>query len=249
MPIRGAVRGSSGDGTGDNQYYQRVFEIVGTPIVYFPLWEASGVVAEDASGNSRDGAYPSDVSGWPVVTGIGDGNTAPAFDGTNDYVDVYSAGLGGAFDGAEGTVSIWARISDPNVWTDGVARYAFRLYADGANQIDIRKQTTNNTLRWRYEAGGTAELVELAALTTTTWMHLAIIWSSSQDKVRAFYNGTQTSTDQTGLGTWAGSLDSNVSIVGAGSKTPNNAWAGLLAHFLVLDYAATPSQIEALAVV
>src|SRR5688500_10705378 len=57
------------------------------PAVLWPLGEAAGVVAEDATGNDRDGTYggaptlaqPSMVPNMPAATSVG-------FDGVNDEV-------------------------------------------------------------------------------------------------------------------------------------------------------------------
>ena len=75
-------------------------------IGYWPMNEAAGTDALDASPESNDGTYNSDVSGWPPGTGIGDGNTAPTFDGTNDYNDLETAAIFADFDGDHGTVAM-----------------------------------------------------------------------------------------------------------------------------------------------
>jgi len=52
-------------------------------LAYWPLWEASGAVAYDISGNARNGTVTGATpAGGP---GIGDGHTAFGFDG-NDYI-------------------------------------------------------------------------------------------------------------------------------------------------------------------
>jgi len=91
-------------------YWERVMAT--DPIAYWPLWETSGTVARCLINPAQNGAYNSNVSGWPPGPGIGDGNTAPFFDGTNDYVNPFSVTFRGRFNGAEGTVMIWAKVAN-----------------------------------------------------------------------------------------------------------------------------------------
>ena len=118
---------------------------------------------------NQDGTYSSDVSTWPVGTGIGDGSTAPQFDGTNDYNDVFSATLQGAFNGEEGTISVWAKVSGSGVWTDGARREVFRILdtTDYQELIWIEKNSTNNQLWYRYIAAGTIENVYVSSVSDT----------------------------------------------------------------------------------
>ncbi|GAI14148.1 unnamed protein product, partial [marine sediment metagenome] len=68
------------------------------PIAYWPLSETSGLVANCLVNPAQNGVYTGVTLGQP---GIGDGNTAPYFDGTNDYVDVLTAAFIAAYNGSE----------------------------------------------------------------------------------------------------------------------------------------------------
>ena len=86
MPVKtiGTGRGLMGGGT----YADRVMRY--GPIAYWPLWEASGTVAHCLVNPLQNGTYNSPVQGWPPGTGIGDGNTAPWFDGATSFVNIFS---------------------------------------------------------------------------------------------------------------------------------------------------------------
>ncbi len=98
-------------------------------LAYWPLSEVAGSVAYDFSGNARHGAYTGVTLG---KTGIGDGDTCPFFDGANDFVNIYSVSLRDAFNGAEGTAMIWAKVFNVGVWTDGAYRNTLHLHTDGS---------------------------------------------------------------------------------------------------------------------
>ena len=117
-------------------YMGKVLGIGGGPIAYWPLSESSGTNAVNEQGTAaRDGTFARNVTTMGTGTGIGDGNTAPDFDGTNDYCDVYSVSFRDAFNGAEGTVSLWAQVSGVGIWTDSTRHDLVMLYADASNYM------------------------------------------------------------------------------------------------------------------
>ena len=119
------------------EYYKKVLSLAGSSINgYWPMWEGSGSVSEDISSQGNTGAYTGVELGQ---AGIGDGRSCPLFDGTNDFNNVYSAGLDADFSNAEGTLAICGKVSAAGVWTDAAIRNLFSLAADGANFIEMRK--------------------------------------------------------------------------------------------------------------
>src|SRR3990167_7032858 len=101
------------------------------------LAEAVGTKAKNLarSGSARDGAYTGVSLGQ---FGIGDGRRCPWFDGTGDYVDVYTTGLRDACNGAELTILAWAKVNAAAVWTDVANRNALSLEADIQNYAELR---------------------------------------------------------------------------------------------------------------
>ena len=232
---------------GQRNYSDRALEY--GPIAYFPLWEASGTTIECLVSATQNGTASSDVSGWPPGEGVGDGNTALLFDGTNDYIDILTASLATAFDGDEGTAMFWCKVEDSGVWSDGTKRIG--LYAvdttDWNEYVNLYKNTSDNQMRYRYSAGGTLENITQNNVTTLLWFHIAVTWSASADEVKAYYNGVQEGTTQTSLGTWVGAI--NRALIGAESTAPANPWQGWLAHCLLFDKVLTQPEIANLATV
>jgi hypothetical protein len=214
----------------------------GNLIGYWPMSEASGATAFDLSPEGNDGAYTGVTLGQRP--GIGDGRTVPLFDGANDFNNIYSAAFNTDFNGAEGTMAVWGKVSGVGVWTDGDVRSLFHIKVDGGNLVYIVKDSNNN-VQCAYIAGGTTE-VENFASTDTEWMHFAIVWSSAGDTVDFYKNGVA-GTQDTVLGTFAGDLDANNCNIGARVITPTWPWDGFLAHAAVWKTALTGAQISRLA--
>lgn len=224
-------------------YHERV--LATQPIAYWPLWEAAGTVAQCLVNPAQNGTYNSDVSAWPVGTGIGDGNTAPGFDGVNDYVDILTAPYVAAFNGDEGTVHQWIRVDAAGTWTDGIRRVAWYCPVDGNNWALLDKSNANNQFRYFYSAGAVAESV-IRASNETGWHTIAMTWSKAADEFRAYWDGVQTGATQTVLGNWAGDLVE--AWIGALSGVPASAWHGQIAHSVVWDRALPVSTIANLAI-
>ena len=202
-------------------------------IAYWTLDDDTGLEAKDEVDiyGDRNGVLGT-TTAKPTMgaTGIGDGRTAFSFDG-GDFVNIYSSELAAVFDGAKGTVEVWVRITDAAVWADATVRYFIRLGADANNHINIRRTATNNTLGFQYVAGGTSDVVTDSSLAASTdWFLVALTWDSVADELKAYINGAQVGSTQTGLGAWAGSLASNLCVLGAISTAGANGHKGLLQH-------------------
>lgn len=234
------------------QYHQKVLEL--DPIAYWIQDEKVGTVAYDwvrrSQGSDQDGAYTGVTLGEP---GIGDGRTSPFFDGVNDFNDIFTPTFQGRFalanhgaPGAvsEGTVMVWARVANSGVWTDGSVRRIINLYASALDLVEIQLPAGVNTLRFRYRAGGVAEVVSVTT-STTDWFCGALTWSASADEVRAYLNGVQQGATQVGLGVWAGNLLNNRTNIGCNNTVgPTEVWHGYTAHGAVWDRALTPQELS-----
>jgi hypothetical protein len=215
-----------------------------SPIAYWPLAESSGSTATDESGNARNGAYTSVTLG---ATGIGDGRTAAAFT-TGSFCNIYGASLAGAFNGQEGSLSMWAQVSAAGIWTDGTNKALIELQVDASNVVRIRKTTTNNISQAIYTAGGTNKTVNITN-SATTWFHLALTWSKIADQFKVFLNGAQVGATQTALGTFAGSLVSTAATIGAANTSATIPWSGQIAHVALFTSILSGADITALATV
>ena len=223
------------------------------PIAYWPLTEHSGTVAHCLVNGAQNGTYSSDVSAMGIGTGIGDGNDAPYFDGTNDYVNIYSATFNTAFNGAEGSLSMWLRVGAAGVWTDATDRRFLSLRVDGNNYIIMQRVgANNNRVTTTYNAGAVGKTITHDGLSSTDWMHWAATWSKSSGatgEVKFYYNGSQVGATLDNLGVWAGNLSNTLTTIGAASTIPSAVWSGYAAHVAIWNTPLTAVQIANLATV
>lgn len=246
--MKGVYRGlAPGSFPSHDQYYRKVLYY--RPIAYWPLWEASGTVARCYVDTAQNGTYVGVTLGQ---SGIGDGRTAPLFDGVNDAVNIYSVPFAGAFDGDEGTISMWARVFNVGVWADGIARRLITFRADTNNRIHFTKQVAGDRLNFYRRAGG-VPLDENHPYNNTAWFHVVMTWSRSAPPTgeQLYYlDGVQVGAMDVGLGAWAGALDANRVCIGVDFiSTLGSPFYGWLAHPAIFDRALPPGAIADLAVV
>lgn len=226
-------------------YTQKVQRLAPASLIaYWPLAEPSGTTIVDESGNARNGTYTATTL---AQTGIGDGRTAASLDGSTSWGNLFSTSLQSAFGSAEGSAALWFKASGSGIWTDSTIRRFLTLQADGNNRVLMQRASGNNQISASYVAGGTTKSVTITTGGEITWLHLAITWSKSADQVKVYYNGAQSGATQTGLGTWAGSLASTTTLLGAATQTPTSVWSGLLAHVAIWTTPLTAMQITSLA--
>lgn len=238
------ILGNAGKGT----YERRVLKL--DPIAYWPLWEESGTVAECLVDSAMNGAYARDVSVMGTGDGIGDGRTAPEFDGTNDYINIQSAALAAAINGDAGTALIWSRVNSAANWSDALSHHPFYLVdaTDWQEFVYASIGTASAYMRWMYGAGGTVSSVGNVATGSPTDFFLhGLSWDKSADEMKAFFDGAKYGATQTGLGTWAGAITQ--AFIGSNSAVPTNPWHGRQAHMMLFDYAVPEAEIDKLSVV
>lgn len=217
------------------------------PIAYWPMNEPTGSVSRCFVNTAQNGAYTGVTLGQP---GIGDGLTCSLFDGTNDYNNIYTTTFRDAFNVLEGTAIIWLKVNDASVWEDDANRVAIQLWSSASNHFYIRRQSSDNQLRYQYKAGGTTSAVTVSSLTSVDFMYLAITWSKSTGtgEVKAYMDGVQTGTTKVNLGTWSGNLIDARSLIGAGNTVgPDQVCHGWLAHGAVWTRALSAAAILDLA--
>ena len=212
------------------------------PIAYWPMSEPSGSVALDASGNGRNGAYTGVTLGQ---AGIGDGRTAPSFDGVTSYNNVYGASLAAAFNGQQGSFLCWCKVQSAGVWTDGTTRRVILFQVDANNRVGIFKPTASNEMDCLYVAGGTSLGAAKTTFSPTGWFHVALTWNKSGDQMIFYVNGVAITPVSTGLGTFAGALLSTQTLLGSlNTGAAAQVWNGLMQHGAV--FARTLSAAEVL---
>ena len=226
-------------------YRERV--MLTNPIRYYPLWETSGTVATELIA-ADDGTYARNVTTMGTGAGIGDGYTAPLFDGTNDYINILSAALNTAFDGDEFTLSLWVRVSAVGIWTDGLDHTLFRMRVDANNQLSVAKPSTNSRLLWVYESNNVILSGAQTELSTTTWMNYALRVTRTGDGVRAWLSGVEigSATAIDVANAWTGNLAVGANVIGAGATTPVGPSSFYIAHVALFPVLSV-SQILLLA--
>ena len=231
------------ESTGSAEYFSKVLNTAPDNLVgYWPQWELSGSTAQDLSSQKNNGAYTGVTLGQ---TGIGDGRTCPLFDGSG-INNVYSTALNADFSGTVGTAMIWLKVNDNSVWTDGATRRALIIYADPDNYFLIEKRNLDNRLRFLYSAGSTVDAVTVAGQTSTNFLLCTMTWDKAKEEVKMYIGASQVGGTQVDLGTWAGTLNGNLCVIGGTNIAPINPWSGYLAHIALWNTALTATQIEKL---
>lgn len=167
-------------------------------------------------------------------------SNAYTFDGSNDYVDIYSSDLNSVFNPDEGTLVAWAKVSDSSVWSDGAADWIVNMRVDSNNIVQFFEN--NGNLYTYYYAGGTQKSISHAT-TTTEWFQVVLTWNASSDEAKFYFNGSQQGSTQTGLGTWIGNLSSTQSVIGALNNSGNSSWSGDINDVRLYNRALSTEEI------
>jgi hypothetical protein len=173
----------------------------------------------------------------------GHSTNAYTFDGSDDYVNIYSSDLNSVFNQQEGTAIVWAKVANSGIWSDNATRNIINVRADASNMFGIQK-STDSKIYGAYIAGGTQQNVSFST-TTTDWFMTAISWSKSNNQFKVYFNGVQTGATQTGLGTWTGNLSSTASLIG-NIQTANQTWSGMINDTRLYTRALSADEIASL---
>lgn len=210
----------------------RLVDMTSTPII------ASVNTARNGTATAFDLTAPEAVLG-PIS---GETKLAPYLDGSTSYGDILTAGYSSLFNKDEGGIFQFVKV-DAAAWAATTQRYMTYVRVDATNFIEIAKGSSVNQLRFSYVAGGTSSQVLHAPISTTAWISVAITWSASNDRMRAFVNGAQVGVDQTGLGTFsAGAL--NRAIIGAISTVPVSVHLGNAAYSMLFNAEPSTTTIK-----
>jgi hypothetical protein len=215
-----------------------------SPIAYWPLKEKSGTVAQCLVNAAQNGTYARNVTTMTTGEGIGDGNTAPLFDGVNDFVSIYSALFNTAWIGAEGALIIWVKSLD---WTTDNLRYV-RIGRSTSDEVEFQNASSGVAGRTYLERIGTATLnrVTYDNGSPAGWVCWGMAWSESGDTFKAFRDGVQVGSTLTGLGAFTGAdLKDLTCAIGAQTTFPANLCNAYLAHVAVFNNPAVDMAVLA----
>lgn len=160
------------------------------------------------------------------------------FDGSIDNVSL-KATDGNGFNGNEGAVIAWVKMSGAGDWTDGADRRFFFFQADASNLTSIRKSSTNNTIASNYTAGGVSRSSNYAA-NSTDWIMVAVTWSLSANEVKHYYNCVQQGATAT-PGAWVG--NPITMILGAANASASQPFKGWLDDIVLLTRCPTLAEL------
>lgn len=210
---------------------------------YWPAKETAGTNADEYGGTAaKDGTF----SGVTLNSAAGPaavGGTAGAWDGVDDYLDLFSATLAGDVSMATGSISVWFQDDD---WSNATSRFIAHFYSAATNRIMIEK-TGANTLRFRARLASSNATITHTLSSPSGWYHLLVTWSdaANADELKAYINGSQVETTVTGLGTAAGSL--TAFTVGREQTTGGTSWDGNIMAIGVTSDVLTAGNASTLA--
>lgn len=210
------------------------------PIAYWRLNEFSGTTAADLSGEGHHATYQGptlDAVAGPHINGP----KSPSFDGSNDYVDIYSSNFASSFNTSAFTISLWLKV---NSWTDGNERAGIIIKADANNFVQIAKYTTNERVWIVVRAGGVFRHYQYTVPSgiQDEWIHFAVTYDAAATKMVAYANGTFVG-QHVDCGVWSGSLDSDECTIGRGFGG-SYYFDGAVADVAIFDAALSGTQIE-----
>jgi hypothetical protein len=196
----------------------------------WPLNETSGSVAYGAV-NGYNGAY----TGVDLANAASrvPGQMCPYFDGVNDQIDIFSAGLAAAFNPSAFTTGGVVKVANAGVWADGVYRSWLTLRVDAANFLH------------HYKDAATGRCYESYRATTDVYPGGAANFSLDFYNIAATFDGTRGRHYESGVnvsaspllpGVWASTITS--AFIGATSR-----WHGYISYVYLLNRVATDAEI------
>lgn len=222
-------------------YAQMLQQTFGSSLIaYWPMDETSGAIVYDRSGNARNAAYFSSIT----VNNTTSPNNKPAPLFSAGDVNAYSASLNAAFSGQSFSLGGFAKMSSAGVWTDATNRYLTIFNVDASNSCYVRRQATNNQLAFIYQAGGTSKSGSWY-MGKTGFFHWLISVNKAGDSAKLYIDGAPV-VSLTGLGTWAGNLNSAFTRIGSFSGAAN-FHSGWMSDVYVASRSVTLAEARILA--
>ena len=219
-------------------YFQRVLNTQPENLLaYWPLDDSVGSTTVRNPANPAENGLPAKVTFG--IPGIGDGKTAASFDGTGN-INISSTFLNGAFDGDEGSVIIWAKVSSASIWNDFTQHEYFSIVGDTCALSLYRRDDNLFVAERKIKTASktVASMINTSNMTRTDWLCMGMTWSRANNQLKFYANGLPQSTPATGLMAWEGALGPNCLI--------GNNWSGSLSHVALWNTALPDAQMLAL---
>jgi hypothetical protein len=220
-------------------------------IGYWPLDEERGTAALDHSSNGYNATSASLMRGWNDRRMLApDGSKCAQFNGSTSLVNLYAAQPSEPT--TEGSLSIWVATPQENL-SGTTAMEIIRLGADANNAINFRVDTTAYRFGAAYTAASTVKAVTSPLLYNMSggaalpdWHHFVFTWSATNDAA-TLYVDSVVQTAATSLGTWSGSMNSDLMVLGSSAiGTPADQFTGWMAHFALWTPILTQTEVDML---
>lgn len=132
---------------------------------------------------------------------------APLFNAaTPSYCELATASLISAYNAGVHSAGIWAKIQSAQ-WTDGVQRMIMTHANNASNRSHLSKTATANSVNVFYRGNNVTDQVSQGSLSLANqWFHFGYTVDTGADELKAYVNGAQVGSTQTGIGVWAGAL-------------------------------------------
>ncbi|MCE9612658.1 MAG: right-handed parallel beta-helix repeat-containing protein [Lentisphaerae bacterium] len=227
---------TSGLGGGDSGY--RGVALGDNPVALLKFAETTGSTAADATGHGNHGELGALVTfqpaGGPTLAGSGVTLAATEFPGTASVSNAITVSDSASldFDKSHGTVVMWIKLNN----TSGRKTFIKSSPFSASAGLEL---ACNNTSLFAYPPGGQNAPYALAAVLTTAWTHLAMVWEDGVG-TRLYVNGTQVAT----AGDFTPYADTGKWIIGRDIDN-GREFGGRMADVAIFLTALTQAEIQA----
>jgi len=209
-------------------------------IGYWNFDEGDGAIAHDSSGKGSDGTLMGLDPSTAWVTGTK--GTALNFNGSG-WVDIDSVNSKVSVNA--GTIAGWGSLDS---YTTNNYKTLVALYRSTYNRIFIEYYDAG-TMRFYYIGGYGSDRAVVADVSSYSgWHHWAMTWDRTANALKAYIDGVQVGTTQTGLGLLDGQPVDSAIGVHAEHMMPNwnEFWKGPIDEVAIYNRALSPGEIKAL---
>jgi len=223
-------------------YEQRVRHVTGSNLIrHYDLTDRSGTAAVDRSPHGTNGTYINS----PTLSAIvgSDGKRAALYDGVDDRTDLGT--LSPLGDTADFMYSVWMKVANVGVWTDGIQRTSIMIRNNAGDWAQIKRFTTDNRIRIGVKNGATDSIsFDIDGLSTTDWFHIGCVVKNSGD-VEVYLDGVSQGTTAR-VAAWTGSGGWLDGALGRASDVNDRFWDGYLSNAVISDLDHSDAEMSVL---
>jgi len=223
-------------------YDERVMSLA--PLAFWKLDETEGTVIHDTSGNGFDGTAVNVELAGDVFY---DGSPAAVFNGTNAYIELFSAPLTAAFPYAEGTILAWARVPTSEIWLDPLTRGIVEFFRSTGNRVLMWKQVQSGAGRLNSRFAGNNVLIgqQLQFQSTLEFFPVIIRWNVAEGTMNFWVHGEPVAEPATGIQAW-NLTPLTVARIGANGSGFANLWQGSIKYVAIFPRALEDEEMRML---